>query len=105
MRQRKSEVVMVVRVQLQLYLCASILAGVSGTAAARPQCDDTGHQLVDGNWITSKFCQEELAGKLAQERGSKYTAEDFHRNPAAMNEFCRTNFDIRLMNACMEYPK
>ena len=35
-----------------------------GSAMAHPRCDDMGFALVHGQWISSQWCQEELAAQI-----------------------------------------
>ena len=74
-----------------------------GSAFAYPHCDDMGFALVHGQWVSSQWCQEELAAKVSGKRRWGYTTAELHRSPAAMEEFCRGNADIRFTTACAAY--
>jgi len=74
-----------------------------GSAMAHPRCDDMGFALVHGQWVSSQWCQEELAAHVSHKSRWGYTAAQLHSSPAAMNEFCRGNADIRFTTACAPY--
>jgi hypothetical protein len=74
-----------------------------GSAMARPHCDDGGFALVHGHWISSQWCQEELAARVSRKSRWGYSASQLHNSPAAMDEFCRGNADIRFTTACAPY--
>lgn len=86
---------------LGLILLCSIVGATS--AAAHPQCDDGGFALVHGHWISSQWCQEELATQVSRRRGWTSTASGLHSSPAKMEEFCRGNNDIRFNTACAPF--
>jgi len=86
--------------QFRLALIACCAFASCGSALAQPRCDDGGFALVYGRWISSEWCQEELAAQLSRKRHWGYTAAQLHNNPKAMEEFCRGNADIRFTDAC-----
>jgi hypothetical protein len=71
-----------------------------GTAFARPRCDNGGFGLVNGRWLSSKWCQEQLAARYSQRDGLGYTAPQLRNNPKAMEEFCRGNDNIEFTDTC-----
>jgi hypothetical protein len=71
-----------------------------GAAFARPRCDNGGFALVNGRWLSSKWCQEQLAARYSQRNGLGYTAPQLRNNPKAMEEFCRGNDNIEFTAAC-----
>lgn len=72
-------------------------------AAAHPRCDDMGFALVHGQWIESQWCEEELAAQVEGKRRWGHTAAELHSSAAAMDDFCRSNFDIRFTTVCAPY--
>ena len=74
-----------------------------GSAMAHPRCDDMGFALVHGQWISSQWCQEELAAQYSRKSRWGYTAAQLHSSPAAMDEFCRGNDNIEFTTACAPY--
>jgi len=76
------------------------LLAYCGAASARPHCDDGGYALVNGQWLSSKWCQEQLAAKYSSKHGWGYTAPQLRNNPKAMEEFCRGNANIEFTAAC-----
>ena len=79
------------------------LVALCGGASAHPHCDDGGFALVHGQWLSSQWCQEELAAQVSRKSRWGYTAAQLHNSPAAMDEFCRGNYDIRFTTACAPY--
>ena len=84
-------------------LIAVCVLAQCGSAMARPRCDDMGFALVHGQWISSQWCQEELAAKYSRKSRWGYTAAQLHNSPAAMDEFCRGNDNIKFTTACAPY--
>jgi hypothetical protein len=76
------------------------LVACCSAASARPRCDDGGYALVQGQWLSSKWCQEQLAARYSEKHGWGYTAAQLRRNPKAMEEFCRGNANIEFTAAC-----
>ena len=84
-------------------LMAFFLIALCGSALAHPHCDDGGFALVHGQWISSQWCQEELAAQYSRRHRWGYTAAQLHSRPAAMDEFCRGNDNIKFTTACAPY--
>src|SRR5262249_7412250 len=81
-------------------LSALCLIAWCGAAASHPLCDDGGFARVGGRWLSSKWCQEQLAAQYSQRHGWGYTASQLRRNPKAMEEFCRGNDIIEYTGTC-----
>jgi hypothetical protein len=89
---------------LKLFALAGLALTASCTVAlAQPRCDDMGFALVHGQWISSPWCQEELAAQYSRKHGWGYTAARLHSSPVAMEEFCRGNANIEFSTACAPY--
>jgi hypothetical protein len=76
------------------------LIACCSAASARPRCDDGGFALVNGRWLSSKWCQEQLAARYSSKNGRGYTAAQLRNNPKAMEEFCHGNDNIEFTDAC-----
>jgi hypothetical protein len=76
------------------------LIACCSAASARPRCDDGGFALVNGRWLSSKWCQEQLAARYSSKNGWGYTTAQLCNNPKAMEEFCRGNDNIEFTDAC-----
>jgi hypothetical protein len=89
---------------LKLFSLAALALTASFTAvSARPHCDDMGFALVHGQWISSSWCQEELAAQYSRKNRWGYSAARLHSSPVAMEEFCRGNNNIEFTTACAPY--
>jgi hypothetical protein len=66
------------------------------------KCQD-GNQLVQGNWLATPYCQDELLAKVAAEFGFKASAAKIRNNPNYKKELCRSVFsDIRVQMTCLD---
>jgi hypothetical protein len=77
-----------------------LLSGVS--AEAKIMCRD-GFQIVNGQEISTPYCNDGLVGSVAREHGMKISDETVRNNPAAKNEVCRwVGSDIRIRHYCAD---
>lgn len=72
----------------------------SAAAEAKIVCRD-GFQVVDGQEISTPYCNDGLIGKVAREHGIKVSDETVRNNPAKKDEVCRwVGSDIRIQRYC-----
>jgi hypothetical protein len=74
-------------------LCAASFAlaagSVSGPAAnAAIACHD-GFQIINGQEISTPYCNDAHLAQIAREHGFKVTADEVRNNPARKYEICR----------------
>ena len=74
----------------------------SAVAEAKIECRD-GFQIVDGQQISTPYCNDGLVGSVAREHGMKISDETVRNNPEAKNEVCRwVGNDVRIQNYCAD---
>jgi hypothetical protein len=74
----------------------------SAVAEAKIECRD-GFQIVNGQEISTPYCNDGLVAKVAREHGMKISEEAVRSNPEAKNEVCRwVGSDIRIQNYCAD---
>lgn len=79
------------------FVAALPAAGVAGSA----KCE-RGYQLVQGNWISTPYCQDDYLAQVAREYGFKASAAKIRNNPNYKKELCRYVFsDIRVQETCL----
>ena len=77
------------------------LAAFAGPAAAI-QCKD-GFQLVQGNYLATPYCQDDLLAKVARQYGMRLSAAAIRENPNTKRHVCRfVGLDIRVLQTCIE---
>lgn len=60
-----------------------------------------GLQSVNGELISTPFCQDAYLAEVAREYGLKASAAEIRNNPNFKKEICRTVFtDIRVQSTC-----
>lgn len=83
---------------------AAVTAGVSmasGPAAAAIKCEN-GYQRVQGNLISTPYCQDALLAAVARQYGFKTSAAAIRQNPNHKREICRfVGRDIRVQENCI----
>jgi hypothetical protein len=76
------------------------LVVVFGTPAHAIKCV-RGLQSVNGQLISTPFCQDTYLAEVAREYGLKASAAEIRNNPNFKKEICRTVFtDIRVQTTC-----
>jgi hypothetical protein len=76
------------------------LAGFALPAAAI-DCKD-GYQLVQGNYLSTPYCQDALLTRVAHQYGINVTALEIRENPNSKRRVCRlVGRDIRVHDACI----
>lgn len=83
---------------------AAVAAGA--TVAASPakaaiKCEN-GYQRVQGNLISTPYCQDALLAAVARQYGFKTSAAAIRENPNHKREICRfVGRDIRVQEGCI----
>jgi hypothetical protein len=81
---------------------AAVLCFGSHPAEAKIACSD-GLQLVQGSWLVTPYCQDELVALVAQENGVNAPAVEIRENPNFQREVCRLiGHDIRIRDTCAD---
>ena len=76
-------------------------ACILATPASAITCRQ-GYQLVNGQWLATPYCQDELLAQVGREHGFHSTAEHIRSNPNYKKELCRFVFgDIRVQENCI----
>jgi hypothetical protein len=69
-------------------------------AEARIVCHE-GYQVVDGQEISTPYCNDNYVAAVARSRGVKVSDEAVRNNPAKKDEICRAmGSDIRIQHYC-----
>jgi hypothetical protein len=77
-----------------------LFMGGRHSALAEIACSN-GFQNVQGSWLATPYCQDELVAKVAHEYGSKVSVEAIRGNPNLMRAVCRLiGQDIRVKQRC-----
>lgn len=85
-----------------LALAATLLLLSSVVAEAKIVCRD-GFQVVNGQEISTPYCNDGLVGHVAREYGMKVSDETVRNNPATKDEVCRwVGSDIRIQHYCSD---
>ncbi|MEQ1653370.1 MAG: hypothetical protein ABL897_12840 [Hyphomicrobium sp.] len=83
-----------------LFTAAAIFLTV--TPAAAITCKD-GYQLVQGNYLATPYCQDDLLAKVARQYGMRTSASAIRENPNYKREVCRlVGRDIRVQQTCID---
>ncbi|MFN0217823.1 MAG: hypothetical protein ACKVP4_03295 [Hyphomicrobium sp.] len=70
-------------------------------AFAKIRCSADGFQYVQGSWLSTPYCQDNLVAKVARQYGVKVSDAEIRYNPNRKAEVCRfVGHDIRIRNAC-----
>ena len=79
---------------------ATLLLLSSAVADAKIECRD-GFQIVDGQEISTPYCNDGLVAQVAREHGMKVSDETVRNSPATKDEVCRfAGSDIRIQHYC-----
>lgn len=82
---------------------ATLLAAVLAASPALAIKCQNGNQLVQGNWLATPYCQDQLLAQVATERGFKASLAQIRNNPNYKKELCRSLFnDIRVQMTCLD---
>lgn len=69
-------------------------------AEARIACHN-GYQIVNGQPISTPYCQDELVATVARQHGSRVSADAIRYNPNLKRHVCRfVSNDFRVTEAC-----
>lgn len=83
---------------------AAVTSGVTmaaGPSAAAIKCEN-GYQRVQGNLISTPYCQDALLAAVARQYGFKTSAAAIRQNPNHKREICRfVGRDIRVQENCI----
>ena len=86
------------RARLTLTLAAIIIA----TPAGAIDCSE-GNQRVEGNLISTPYCQDEYLAEVARDYGIDATGSKIRNDPNYKKEVCRTVYtDIRVQLNCLD---
>jgi hypothetical protein len=78
------------------------LAMMNGPVEAKITCSN-GNQLVNGSWIVTPYCQDELVARVARQYGVRASAAHIRNNPNYKRHVCRLiGQDIRIKQSCQE---
>lgn len=82
--------------------CASFAAlAMAAPAEAAIKCKG-GYQLVQGNLISTPYCQDGLLAAVARQYGFRTSAAAIRNNPNHKREICRfVGRDIRVQENCI----
>jgi hypothetical protein len=71
-----------------------------GGAEARIACSN-GYQLVQGAWLATPYCQDDLVAQVAHQYGFSASAAAIRNNPNYKRHLCRfIGQDIRIKESC-----
>lgn len=86
--------------RLSLIFAPAIAAALVATPAAAIKCNQ-GNQLVNGQWLATPYCQDQLLAQVGREHGFHSSADQIRNNPNYKKELCRFIFnDIRVTENC-----
>ena len=89
------------RISLRLGAVVLTAAGLA-TPAAAVKCVK-GYQQVQGNLISTPYCQDQYLAQVARQYGLRASAKKIRNNPNYKKEICRTVFtDIRVQETCLD---
>ena len=81
---------------------ALALVMMNGPVEAKITCSN-GNQLVNGSWIVTPYCQDELVARVARQYGVRASASHIRNNPNYKRHVCRLiGQDIRIKQSCEE---
>ncbi len=84
-----------------LSACAFVLSGLA-TAEAAIVCRN-GAQLVQGNLLTTPYCQDKLLADVARQYGMKVSFAEIRNNPNTKRHVCAfVGHDIRVKQTCID---
>jgi hypothetical protein len=86
---------------LNVVTWAALAILATATPAAAIDCKD-GYQLVQGNYLATPYCQDDLLTKVARQYGMSVSASEIRENPNYKRRVCRfVGRDIRVQEACI----
>ncbi|MDX2259084.1 MAG: hypothetical protein NW205_09235 [Hyphomicrobiaceae bacterium] len=93
----------IVKVLPAMVLCSAGIA-VSVTAAeAAIRCQDN-YQIVQGNLISTPYCEDNYLATVARGYGTRVAARDIRNSPNRKREICQlVGRDIRVSEICAPY--
>ena len=79
---------------------ALAFVAISGGAEAKIACSN-GYQNVQGAWLATPYCQDDLVAKVARQYGMTTSAAAIRNNPNYKRQVCRlVGQDIRIKDSC-----
>lgn len=88
-----------------LRLCAIATAGLVTVAAAPASASIKcvkGFQLVQGNYLATPYCQDQIVAEVAREYGVRTSAAQIRNNPNHKRHVCRLiGRDLRVQESCL----
>ena len=84
-----------------IFAAAAAMAFLSSaTAEAKIECRE-GFQVVNGQDISTPYCNDGLIAQVGRDHGMKVSAETVRNSPSTRNEVCRfVGSDIRIQHYC-----
>jgi hypothetical protein len=80
----------------------ALILSASLPAEAKIVCVD-GNQIVNGQPLSTPYCQDALVAKVAREHGMKVSDAAVMNNPNLKRNVCQfVGRDIRIYNACID---
>lgn len=77
--------------------------GTIATAAnARARCDGN-FELVQGSWVATRACQEQVAERIARQTDRRISEHPSGPYEGSAEEFCRGNPNIEVSSFCAQY--
>jgi hypothetical protein len=81
-------------------LSVAVFAGLGTAAQAHIVCHE-GYQVVEGQEISTPYCNDNYVAAVARDRGAKVSDAQVRNNPAKKDEICRwIGGDTRLAGYC-----
>jgi hypothetical protein len=86
---------------LNVVTWATLATLATATPAWAIDCKD-GYQLVQGNYLATPYCQDELLAEVARAYGMSVSTHEIRENPNYKRRVCRfVGPDIRVQEACI----
>jgi hypothetical protein len=82
--------------------CMIALAAIMGATPAAAITCKSGFQLVQGNYISTPYCQDAYLTIVARSYGMRVSAAEIRNNPNYKRQVCRfVGRDIRVQETCL----
>ena len=83
-----------------VFVAAAATIFLSSAAEAKIVCRE-GFQVVNGQEISTPYCNDGLIAQVAREHGVKVSEETVRNSPSTRSEVCRfVGSDIRIQHYC-----
>lgn len=87
-----------------LLACTFAVGLFAGTPAASAITCKNEYQVVQGQLLSTPYCQDNYIAKVAREYGSRVSAREIRNNPNTKAEVCRfMGHDTRVSHLCQQY--